>query len=98
MEWEDNDELIELVDEEGETVRFKHLVTVEHEGELYIMLLTAESAADDEAEEGDVVILKIAKDDKGQDCYVSLDDDDVTQVVYDKCLAMIEEEDDDIPG
>lgn len=94
---DENNNLIELIDEDGESVQFEHLMTLEHETEYYIVLMTAQSATDEDAEEGEVVILKLAKDDKGEDCYVSIDDDDVAQAVYEKFIAIIEEEDDAIP-
>ena len=97
MDMENKDDLIELIDEEGQTVLFEHLMTVEHEGEYYIALMTAESLADEDADEGDIVILKIAKDDNGEDCYISVDDDQTVQAVYNKFITLIEEEDDEDP-
>jgi putative Holliday junction resolvase len=91
----DDNNIIELVDEEGKAVEFEHLMTVEHEGSYYIVLMAAQE--DEENEEGEVIILKMEKDDKGEDCYVTIDDDNVLQAVYDKFLAAIEEEDDGLP-
>ena len=88
-------DLIELVDESGETVYFEHLMTLEHEGEYYIVLMTPETANDED--EGEVVVLQLAKDDKGEDCYVTIEDDETAQAVYEKFIAIIEEDDDAIP-
>ena len=93
MEGENN--IIELVDEQGKAVEFEHLMTVEHEGEYYIVLMAAEE--DEDNEEGEVVILKMEKDDKGEDCYVTIEDDNVLQAVFDKFVAAVEEEDDAVP-
>ena len=93
MEGENN--IIELVDEQGKAVEFEHLMTVEHEGSYYIVLMAAQE--DEDNEEGEVVILKMEKDDKGEDCYVTIDDDNVLQAVFDKFVAAVEEEDDAIP-
>jgi len=87
--------IIELVDEQGKAVEFEHLMTVEHEGDYYIVLMAAQE--DEENEEGEVVILKMEKDDKGEDCYVTIEDDNVLQAVFDKFVAAVEEEDDAIP-
>jgi hypothetical protein len=38
------------------------------------------------------------KDDKGEDCYVTIEDDDVLQAVFDKFVAAVEEDDDAIPA
>ena len=94
MEGENN--IIELVDEQGKAVEFEHLMTVEHEGSYYIVLMAAEE--DEDNEEGEVVILKMEKDDKGEDCYVTIEDDNVLQAVFDKFVAAVEEEDDAIPA
>lgn len=93
MESESN--IIELVDEQGKAVEFEHLMTVEHEGDYYIVLMAVEE--DEDNEEGEVIILKMEKDDKGEDCYVTIDDDNVLQAVFDKFVAAVEEEDDAIP-
>ncbi len=92
---ESNGNIIELVDEQGKAVEFEHLMTVEHEGDYYIVLMAAQE--DEENEEGEVVILKMEKDDKGEDCYVTIEDDDVLQAVFEKFVAAVEEEDDAIP-
>lgn len=92
---ENNGNIIELVDEDGESVEFEHLMTLEHEGEYYIVLMAVED--DEDNDEGEVLILKVEKDEKGEDCYVTVDDDNVTQAVFDKFIAAIEEDDDEIP-
>lgn len=93
---ENNSSIIELVDEQGESVEFEHLMTLEHENEYYIVLMALEQEdQEDEDEEGEVLILKLEKDEKGEDCYVTIDDDEVTQAVFDKFVAAIEAEDDE---
>ena len=94
METDDQNELVELIDEEGKSVYFEHLMTIEHEGENYLLLTPPIDELDQNTDEGEVVILKIAKDDEGNDCYVSIEDEDVIQAVYDKFIEMIDEEDD----
>lgn len=92
---DENNNIIELIDENDEAVAFEHLMTLEYEGDYYIVLMTVEE--DEESEEGEVLILKLDKDEKGEDCYVTIDDDDVTQAVFDKFIAAIEEDDDELP-
>jgi uncharacterized protein YrzB (UPF0473 family) len=92
-EMEDN--IIELTDENGETTQFEYLATIEHEDKLYVALMLLEGAADEENEdEGEVLILEIAKDENGEDVYVSVEDDAVSQQVFNKFLAMLDEEED----
>ncbi len=85
--------IIELTDEDGVTSQFEYLTTIDHEGELYVVLMLLDDEETDD-EEGEVLILKIEKDPETQeDIYVSVDDDEVSQAVFDKFMAMIDEED-----
>ena len=84
--------IIELTDEDGVTSQFEYLTTIDHEGELYVVLmLMGDEETDDK--EGEVLILKIEKDpETDEDIYVSVDDDAISQAVFDKFLAMMDEE------
>lgn len=88
---EEDSGLVELVDEDGQTVQFEHLMTVEHEGDHYVVL--TEVSEDEQSEEAEVLILKIEQDDQGEDCYVTVEDDEVQQAVFDKFVAAYEEDD-----
>lgn len=65
-----DEEIIVLLDEEGQEHDFTLIEVVEIEGEAYALLLPVEFP-----EEG-VVVLRIEKDDDGQDVYVVIEDDD----------------------
>ena len=92
-ELEDN--IIELTDEDGVTTQFEYLTTIEHEDKLYVVLMVLEGAADEENEdEGEVLILEIAKDENGEDVYVSVEDEAVSQEVFNKFIALMDEEED----
>ena len=85
--------IIELTDEDGVTSQFEYLTTIDHEGELYVVLMLLDDENTDD-EEGEVLILKIEKDPETQeDIYVSVDDDEISQAVFDKFMAMMDEED-----
>ena len=89
------DGIIELTDEDGVTTRFEYLTTIDHEGELYVVLMVLNDEEQDD-EEGEVLILKIEKDPETQeDIYVSVDDDAISQAVFDKFLAMMDEEEEE---
>ena len=92
----DENNIIELVDENGETVEFEHLMTLEHNNAYYIVLMAAEEQESED--EGEVLILKMDKDENGEDCYVTVDDDEEAQIVFDKFVAALEEEDDAVPA
>ncbi|MDR3051930.1 MAG: Holliday junction resolvase RuvX [Oscillospiraceae bacterium] len=85
------DNVVELVDEQGETVRFAHLMTLEHKGESYVILTALENTSD--SQEDEVFILRIDQDDQGEDCYVTVDDEDVMQAVFDEFVAICEQDD-----
>lgn len=87
----DEENVVELVDEDGETVRFEHLMTLEHEGDLYVMLTALEATPD--TDEDEVFILRIEKDDQGEDCYVTVDDEDTLQAVFEKFVSLSEQDD-----
>jgi putative Holliday junction resolvase len=88
----DEENVVELVDEDGQSVRFEHLMTIEHEGDLYVMLTALEATPD--TDEDEVFILRIEKDDQGEDCYVTVEDEDVLQAVFEKFVALSEQDDD----
>ena len=85
--------IIELTDEDGVTSQFEYLTTIDHEGELYVVLMLLDDETQDD-EEGEVLILKIEKDpETDEDIYVSVDDDAISQAVFDKFMEMVDEED-----
>lgn len=90
-EYDDDDNIVELTDEDGVTTAFEYQATIEYEGSEYVVLMAPEE--EDEAEdEGGVVIMKIEQDDKGEDIYVSLEDEEVLQKVFDLFLEQLDEE------
>ena len=62
-EGNEEDDLVELIDENGESTVFEHLATIEYEGESYLALCDPES----DEEDLEVFILKIAQDENGED-------------------------------
>lgn len=86
--------IIELIDENGEEVAFEHLMTIEHEEGYYIILVpfTQEENGEEEEEEEEVVILKLEQDEKGEDCYTTIEDEALLEAVFSKFVAAIEEE------
>ena len=93
---EEEDNIVELTDEDGTVTKFEYLTTVPYEGEEYVVLMVLdENGQAPEEEDGEVVILQIAQDDAGEDIYVSVDDDDVTQKVFDLFLEAMDAEAED---
>lgn len=81
----DDDELNNIIvmnDEDGNECEFEFLDMIEYDGEEYVVLLPVDDDEDDDG--GEVVILKC--DDShapdGEEGYVSIDDEDVLQAVF----------------
>ena len=88
-EEEEFDNIVELTDEDGVTTAFEYQATIEMDGEEYVVLMAPEE--DEDEEEGTVVIMKI-EEEEGEDVYVSVDDNDVAQKVFDLFLEYLDEE------
>ena len=74
------DNIIILNDENGEEVPFEFLDLIELDGEEYIVLLPVEA---DEDAEGEVVILRVEDtESEEEESYVSVDDDDILNKVF----------------
>ena len=87
---EEEDNLVELIDENGESTTFEHLAPREYEGESYLAICDPES----EEEDLEVFILKIEQDEDGNDVY-NVPDDDVADAVFAKLVEMTEDTDQD---
>ena len=86
---------VELTDEDGVTSQFEYLTTIDHEGELYVVLMLLEDEEHDD-DEGEVLVLKIEKDpETDEDIYVTVDDESISQAVFTKFVAMMDEEEDE---
>lgn len=79
---EELDNIIVLNDETGAEVKFEFLDLVELDGEEYVVLLPADEAENEE-EAGEVVILKVeASESEEEESYVSVDDEEVLNKVF----------------
>ncbi len=70
-------EIYTLVDEEGTESQFEVIGKHELDGVLYFALIPAEEESDE------YVILKLSKDAAGEECLVSVDDDDEFEKIAD---------------
>ena len=86
------DDVVMLQDENGNDLNFEHLMTLEHEGNYYVLLEATEDM--DDCKEGEAVILKIIRDEESdEDVYATIEDEDEFNAVFEKCMAAMEEED-----
>jgi putative Holliday junction resolvase len=84
----EQDDVVELVDEDGNAVRFEHLMTLEHEGKPYICLVPLDPMED--VSDDELVILRIETDAEGNDFYATVDDDAELDAVFEKYLEIAE--------
>ena len=83
MEFDEEDFVVELTDEEGKTQKFSILDTIEHEGKEYAVLATEE-------EPDSVVILEyIENGDEGS--FITVDDDETLHAVFDIFVSTLED-------
>ncbi len=77
---EELDNIIILNDEDGNEVKFEFLDLIDYEGEEYVVLLPTEEEEDND----EVVILKVedVEDDPDLETYVSVDDEDTLNAVF----------------
>lgn len=107
MERESDGTLVTLVDEtDGTEKEFEFLASLEHEGTKYVALVPAFMEPEELVEnDGELVILKVEKDDKDEDILVSIDDDnefDAVAAKFEDTLSddfdIVTEEEDEVDG
>ena len=80
-ESEEIDNIVILNDEDGNEVQFEFLDLIEFEGEEYVVLLPTEEEEEEDA--GEVVILKLEDtESEEEESYVSVDDEDILNAVF----------------
>ena len=93
MNPEENDDIIELVDENGETQEFEWLASFPMNDRQYIAV--AEPMEEDEPESVEVLFLRIEEDENGEDVYVPVDDEAEADAAYACFLKQIEAEEEE---
>ena len=88
----EREDIVELVDEDGQAVRFEHLMTLEHGGKPYICLVPVDPIED--VDEDELVILRIETDKDGNDVYATVEDDAELDAVFEKYLEIAEADED----
>ena len=91
---DDEDSVVVLTDEDGKDVEFQYVTTLERDGDEYVVLLAPESEEQDE-DDGDVVILKIETDENGEETFVSIEDQELADSLFEEFIESIDEEDED---
>jgi len=89
----DQENIVELVDDEGNEVRFEHLMSLEHEGKIYICLVPVEPM--DDVAEDELVIMRILTDEEGNDYYSTIETEEELNAVFEKYLEIAEADDEE---
>ncbi len=75
------DDIIELIDDEGEEVSFRLVDVIEYQDDTYLALEALEDD-EEEAEEAEIVFMLVSRDEKDEDCYEPVLDDDVNEALF----------------
>lgn len=88
-EEEYEDGILEMIDEDGNPIRFYLSANIRYADEDYVLLTCAEGTGDIEQDES--FIMRCVADEKGNPCYQSLDDEALIAAVYESYLQQSEE-------
>ena len=85
-----DDGILEMIDEDGNPIRFYLSATISYAGETYVLLSCAEDTGDIAQDES--FIMRCLDDEEGNPCYQSLEDEALIAAVYEAYLAQNENE------
>ena len=89
MSEEEKDDVVVLMDEDGNETEFEYLDTVEMEEKEYVVLLPV---LENRAEAEEVLILRVDQDDEGEDVFSSIDDESELNAVFEQFKSQSEDE------
>ena len=92
MSEEYGNDVVTLIDEDGNEVEFEHIDTVEYEGVTYLAFIPAELSVEEGAE---VVILQVVTDENGEELLEGVEDDDIADAVFNIVMERAEAEDEE---
>ena len=92
----EEDNIVELIDEDGKPLKFQHLMTLDYNGKTYVVLAPAEEMED--IAEDEAMVLRIEEDAEGNDVYSSITDDDELEAVFNRYLEIAESDEDSDDG
>ena len=85
----EQDNIVELYDDEGNCLKFEHLMTLAFKGRNYICLAPAEEMED--VEDDEMVIMRIEQDEEtGEDVYATIEEDEELNEVFEEYLRIAE--------
>lgn len=88
---EEMDNVVVLVDEDGKETEFEYLDFIEMNGNEYVVLTPyKEDYDEDYTDEEDVVIFRVEHNSDGEDTFISIEDEDEMDRVFEEFQARIE--------
>ena len=85
---EEQNTIIELIDESGNTVKFDLVMTFDYEGKRYAALLPIDNV--ENVEDDEVVLLEVVKDKSGEN-FVSIDNPVLLDEVFNEFIELFDE-------
>jgi len=89
---EEMNNIIELIDEEGNAVQFQLLAGIEYQDEQYIAV--TDDLSEDDDGECNVYIMYVGRDEDGSETYEMVEDEAVQEAVFTKFLQIMEDGED----
>jgi len=91
---DERDDIVVLVDENGEEVEFEHIDTIEMNDNEYVVLApyVEEEEEEEETDEEEIIILKVDHNENGEDSFVTVEDEEELDAVFEEFQARMEEE------
>ena len=90
----DDPNIIVLTDEDGNEEEFRHLETIDYEGNVYVALEPVLNDDEIVNDVGDYVILQVVQDEDGEESLVSIEDEDLIDKLADEFESMFEDDED----
>lgn len=89
---DERDDIVVLVDENGEEVEFEHIDTIEMNDNEYVVLAPFLEDESEETEEEEIIILKVDHNENGEDSFVTVEDEEELDAVFEEFQSRMEEE------
>lgn len=89
---DERDDIVVLVDENGEEVEFEHIDTIEMNDNEYVVLAPYLEDESEETEEEEIIILKVDHNENGEDSFVTVEDEEELDAVFEEFQSRMEEE------
>lgn len=88
---EEREDIVVLVDENGDESEFEYLDTIEMNGNEYVVLTPFGEEDESDFEDEEVVILRVEHGSDGEDSFLSIEDEEELNQVFEEFQARMED-------